>query len=135
MVTMGLLIKHKITDGITDAEFYDLCAQNRNLKFERTAERNIIVMSPAHTLSGGQNAAITGQLRNWNKAKKPGKVFDSSSGFTLPHSAVRSPDACYSLHIFRPNKDIEIFSGFNYSVSANELLPGFELDLPELETT
>lgn len=192
---MELLIKHKITDGMTDAEFYELCAQNRDLKFERTAERNIIVMSPTHTLSGHRNSEIDYQLRKWNKAKKLGKVFDSSTGFTLPNSAVRSPDACFifndrwnalslehkkgfakicpdfiielmsdtdtlgyttekmkeymangcrlgwiidpqqkRVHIFRPMKDVEIFSGFNHSISAYELLPDFELDLTELET-
>jgi Uma2 family endonuclease len=191
---MELLIKHRITDGMTDEEFYELCAQNRDLKFERTAERNIIVMSPTHTFSGEQNAEITYQLRKWNKIKKLGKVFDSSTGFTLPNSAVRSPDACFifneqwsalssenkkgfaricpdfiielmsdtdtleyttkkmqeymsngcklgwiieprqkQVHIFRFGKEIEILKDFNQSISADELLPGFALDLAELE--
>src|SRR5205823_5261862 len=45
--------------------------------------------------TGNYNASILAELVIWNKQKKPGVVFDSSTGFTLPDKAVRSPDAAW----------------------------------------
>ncbi|HEY9045221.1 MAG TPA: Uma2 family endonuclease, partial [Ohtaekwangia sp.] len=56
---------------------------------------NIIVMSPASSVSGDLNSEIDYQLRKWNKEYKLGKCFDSSAGFTLPDNSVRSPDASF----------------------------------------
>ena len=41
------------------------------------------------------NAEITMQLRLWAKRDGSGTTFDSSGGFLLPNSAVRSPDAAW----------------------------------------
>ena len=47
---MDLLIKHRVLEGMNEDEFYELCVQNRDLKFERNADRNILVMSPTSSL-------------------------------------------------------------------------------------
>jgi Uma2 family endonuclease len=47
---------------MTDEEFAELCAEHPDLFLEMTAEGELIVMPPVHTLVGVRNAEITGQL-------------------------------------------------------------------------
>jgi Uma2 family endonuclease len=52
-------------------------------------------MPPAGGESGSRNAEIVRQLGNWTMGNGTGVLFDSSSGFTLPNGALRSPDAAW----------------------------------------
>ncbi|MBC8122194.1 MAG: Uma2 family endonuclease [Gemmatimonadaceae bacterium] len=81
--------------ALTDEQFYKLCRSNRDLRFERTAAGELIVMSPAGSKSGNRNASLTSQVWIWNKQTGSGKVFDSSTGFRLPNRAIRSPDVAW----------------------------------------
>ena len=54
-------------------------------------------MPPAGGETGRSNAQITRQLGNWAELDQSGIAFDSSTGFRLPNSAVRSPDAAWML--------------------------------------
>ena len=80
---------------LTDEQFFQLCQVNRDLRFERTATGELIVMPPAGGETGNRNAGLTAQLWVWNEQIKQGIVFDSSTGFKLPNSANRSPDAAW----------------------------------------
>lgn len=80
---------------MTEDEFFNFCQDNDFLKFERTADKQILVMTPTGIETGIKNSDINFQLMLWNNEHKLGYVFDSSSGFTLPNSAVRSPDASW----------------------------------------
>ena len=80
---------------MTEDQFYKFCVQNRDLKIERDSKKQIFVMSPTTFDTGNRNAEIIGQLSIWNRKHKLGYVFDSSTGFTLPNKAVRSPDAAW----------------------------------------
>lgn len=80
---------------LTDEQFYQLCQANRNVRFERTAEGELIVMPPTGGETGDRNSEMNFQLRAWNKQTRLGKVFDSSTGFKLPNGADRSPDAAW----------------------------------------
>ncbi|MDJ0904245.1 MAG: Uma2 family endonuclease [Xenococcus sp. MO_188.B8] len=80
---------------ITDEQFWQLCHQHHDLQFERTAEGELIIMSPTGGLTSDRNSDINFQLRLWNRNSKLGKVFDSSGGFKLPNGADRSPDAAW----------------------------------------
>lgn len=80
---------------LNDEEFYDFCQQNSNLKLEREADGTILIMPNTGGETGDKNSEINFQLRGWNKKHKLGKVFDSSTAFKLPSSAVRSPDASF----------------------------------------
>ena len=84
-----------LTDSITDEQFEQLCAQNRDTKFEMTSQGKLIVMSPTGSESGRQNADLLTQIGTWNRQTKLGVVFDSSTGFTLPNNAKRSPDVSW----------------------------------------
>lgn len=80
---------------MTDDEFFELCQINRDLRFERTSQGDIIIMPPTGAATGIRNADITTQLRIWAKQDRTGAVFDSSTGFKLPNGADRSPDAAW----------------------------------------
>ena len=84
-----------LANPITEQQFEQLCAQNRDTKFEMTSQRELIVMSPTGSESGRQNADLLIQIGTWNRQNKLGVVFDSSTGFTLPNSAKRSPDVSW----------------------------------------
>ncbi|PSF39126.1 hypothetical protein C7H19_03320 [Aphanothece hegewaldii CCALA 016] len=80
---------------MTDDQFGEFCQINRDLRIERTAEGEVIIMPPVYSESGEKNFNLTGQLAVWVKRDGTGKGFDSSAGFTLPNGAVRSPDASW----------------------------------------
>lgn len=80
---------------MTHAQFYEFCQANRDLRIERTATGEVIIMPPAFSDTGNRNSKISQQLANWADHDGSGEVFDSSTGFTLPNGATRSPDASW----------------------------------------
>jgi Uma2 family endonuclease len=80
---------------LTEDEFFAFCQLNRDVRLERTAGGELIVMPPAGGETSDRNAEITMQLRMWAKRDRTGTAFDSSGGFRLPNGAVRSPDASW----------------------------------------
>lgn len=91
-------LKGDYIEKMTDDEFFRFCQDNRDLKFERTADSKIIVMSPTFFITGDRNSEIITQLRVWNKKSKLGRVVDSDTGFYLPNGAMRNPDAAWVSH-------------------------------------
>lgn len=83
------------SEPMTDKQFYEFCAVNRELRIERLASGDVIVMPPTFSDTGNRNLKIVQQLANWSDRDGTGEVFDSSTGFTLPNGAVRSPDASW----------------------------------------
>ncbi|MDB9526285.1 Uma2 family endonuclease [Oscillatoria sp. CS-180] len=80
---------------MTMAEFYEFCQANRDLRIERSADGEVIIMPPAFSDTGNRNLKIAQQLANWADQDGSGETFDSSAGFTLPNGATRSPDAAW----------------------------------------
>ncbi|MBD2099651.1 Uma2 family endonuclease [Leptolyngbya sp. FACHB-261] len=80
---------------LTDEQFYHLCLANRDLRLERTAQGELIIMPPTGGESGLRNADLNFQLSLWNRQTQLGFVFDSSTAFKLPNGADRSPDAAW----------------------------------------
>lgn len=76
-------------------DFIELCQANQDLQLELTATGEVIIMPPTFPWTGKQNSGLNAQLWNWNDKTGLGIVFDSSTGFTLPNSAIRSPDASW----------------------------------------
>ena len=85
----------KLEIDLTDEQFFKLCQKNRDYRFERTALGELIIMPPTGSDTGRRNVKITTQLEIWNSLNNLGEVFDSSTGFTLPNGAERSPDASW----------------------------------------
>ncbi|MEJ7640065.1 MAG: Uma2 family endonuclease, partial [Singulisphaera sp.] len=80
---------------LSDRAFWKLCRANPDMRLERTSDGELEIMAPAGSDSGRRNASLTSQLWNWNQSTELGEAFDSSSGFTLPNTAVRAPDASW----------------------------------------
>ena len=80
---------------LTVKQFEQLCRDNRDLRLELTSEGELIVMPPAGSASGLRNSVLNHQLSNWVQIYGTGIAFDSSTGFTLPNGAGRSPDASW----------------------------------------
>ncbi|MBB6146989.1 Uma2 family endonuclease [Silvibacterium bohemicum] len=81
---------------LTDEEFEKLCAANDFVQLERTKDGAIIVNAPTGGDSSSGNIEIGGQLRDWWKQHRQGRVFDSNAGFFLPDGSSCSPDAAYA---------------------------------------
>ncbi|ELR99044.1 Uma2 family endonuclease [Gloeocapsa sp. PCC 73106] len=90
-----LILNNPATTPITPEQFYQLCAANRDLKLERTAKGDLIIMPPTGGETSKQNSDINFELNLWNRQTKLGITFDSSGGFTLPNGADYSPDAAW----------------------------------------
>ena len=90
-----LILKTQAINGLTDDQLFQLCVDNRDVKIERDARKDIIIMSPTGLNTGYISGEIFRQLANWNINKNLGKTFDSSTGFILPNKAMRSPDAAW----------------------------------------
>jgi Uma2 family endonuclease len=81
--------------GLTDEQFYQLCADNPELRLELTADRELVIMSPTGGKTGRRNTRLTQRLANWAEEDGTGEAFESSTGFTLPNGAKRAPDASW----------------------------------------
>jgi Uma2 family endonuclease len=80
---------------LTDEQFEQLAVANRDLRLERTAKGELIIMPPTGGGTGKRNAKLNQQLSNWTDLDGTGLNFDSSTAFRLPNGATRSPDASW----------------------------------------
>ncbi|MCC5634284.1 Uma2 family endonuclease [Nostoc sp. CHAB 5844] len=81
--------------ALTDEQFYQLCQVNRDLRIERSARGELIIMPPTGGETGNRNIEIAFQLQAWSRQNNLGIAFDSSTCFKLPNGAERSPDASW----------------------------------------
>ncbi len=80
---------------LTDKQFAQLCRENPELRLELTAKRELVIMPPTGSETGRCNGRITYLLVAWADKDGTGISFDSSTEFTLPNGAIRSPDASW----------------------------------------
>lgn len=181
-------------DNMSDEEFFNFCQQNADLRMEQDHNKQIYIIAPTGFYTGALNSDIFGELYIWNKKLKTGKVFDSSTGFTLSDGAIFSPDVCWvsnekiglltedhkkkfapvcpdfvielkspsdrlkklkgkmlkwiengvqlawlidpddkQVFIYREDGSIALIKGFDNTLSGENILPGFELDLKILQ--
>jgi Uma2 family endonuclease len=76
-------------------QFYELCKVNRDIRLERTSTGDLVLMPATGWESGRRNAQLITDLTLWNRQTQLGIVFDSSTGFSLPNGADRSPDVAW----------------------------------------
>ncbi len=98
-VNLGMVfpttLKGDFIERMSDEQFFHFCRQNRDVKIERNADGQIVIMLPTHFLTGKGNNEILYQLTHWNKKFRLGECVDSDTGFTLNNGAVRNPDAAW----------------------------------------
>src|SRR5919109_3496837 len=80
---------------MSDHEFFELCQLNQDLRIERTSEGDLIIMPPTGGETGRRNFILTVIFGEWVARDGTGIGFDSSTGFTLPNGAKRSPDLAW----------------------------------------
>lgn len=88
----GLDIDLSVGPKMTAAEFWEFCKQNPEAVVERESDGQIVIMTPTTTETGGMNFNLSLAIGIWARRDGTGRCFDSSTGFTLPNGAVRSPD-------------------------------------------
>lgn len=80
---------------LTRAQFYELCEVNPDIRLERSSTGDLILMPPTGWESGRQNSKLNLRVGAWAEQDGTGFVFDSSTGFSLPNGADRSPDVAW----------------------------------------
>jgi Uma2 family endonuclease len=94
MTTQSVILNIKNV-GLSDDQFYQLCQINEDWKLEQTAKGELIIMPPVGAISGNRESDFNGYVWLWNLQTKLGKVFSSSTVFTLPNGGKRSPDVAW----------------------------------------
>lgn len=77
---------------MSEEEFYEFCRLNPELRLELTSEGDLVIMPPTGGKSGIRNSKLNFKLVGWVEKDGTGQSFDSSTVFTLPSGAKRSPD-------------------------------------------
>jgi Uma2 family endonuclease len=70
--SVPLTIDLSAIESMTQEQFSQFCLANRDLRIERTANGEVIIMSPAFSDIGNRNGKIALQLGNW--AEQDGTV-------------------------------------------------------------
>ena len=81
--------------GISEEQFFQLCSDNRDLRMELTAQKELIIMPPAGLNSSWRNNILSTDLTIWARKDGTGIVYDSSAGYRLPNTAIRGPDTSW----------------------------------------
>ena len=79
-----------------DAAFDAFCQSRPDLRIEMDRDGNLIVMHPVEPFSGNKELRLGAQLERWADRDGRGLAFSSSTMFTLPSGAKRSPDASWT---------------------------------------
>src|SRR5712691_10152545 len=80
---------------LSDADYWEFCQANPDLRVERSAEGEIIIVPPAGGESDHRNFELSAQLRNWAIRDRRGRGFGPSVQFFLPDGSALSPDAAW----------------------------------------
>lgn len=80
---------------LTRAQFYQLCLANPDVPMERSAQGDLIIMSPVGGVGGSQEADLIVQVGVWNQQSGLGLVFSSQTMFGLPEGGDRAPDVAW----------------------------------------
>ncbi len=80
---------------MNDEEYFEFCANNQDLRIERTSQGEIVMMPPCGAESDLRNTELVMQLAVWAKRDGRGRAFGPSVEFILPSSAAYSPDASW----------------------------------------
>jgi Uma2 family endonuclease len=81
--------------ALTDDQFLQLCSDNGDLRIEMSAHGELIIMPPPGAKTGKRSARIIQRLANWTDEDGTGVCFGTDTGFTLPNTAKRGPDAAW----------------------------------------
>ena len=93
-----LVLRLRPVLDLSDDQLLALCEINAEVRIERNAKGELLLMSPTGFETGSRNNEIARQLGNWARGDGTGVACDSSTGFRLPNGAMRAPDASWIAH-------------------------------------
>ncbi|MDJ0800163.1 MAG: Uma2 family endonuclease [Calothrix sp. MO_167.B12] len=95
MITYEPVILNLKNVQLTDEQFYQICQNNEYYRLEQTAKGELLIMPPVGAISGNRESEFNADVVIWNRQTKLGKVFSSSTIFSLPNGGKRSPDVAW----------------------------------------
>jgi Uma2 family endonuclease len=96
-ILTGATIRIEPESTMSDECYWELCASNPDLRFEREPNGEIVILPPTGLETGYRNSDLTAQLVVWAKRDGRGVALDSNAEYFLPNGAARSPDASWVL--------------------------------------
>jgi Uma2 family endonuclease len=81
--------------NLTNDRLYKFCQMNPELRIERTAQGDLLIMPPTGWETSKRNVDLIIAVGTWARRDGSGVVSDSSGGFILPNFALRSPDVAW----------------------------------------
>jgi len=81
--------------GLSEPEYLAFCRANPDVRCERTAEGEVIIVPPVGGEGSYRSMKAASQLDHWVEQTGLGKAFDSSVEFLLPDGSALSPDASW----------------------------------------
>lgn len=93
--TDGMVVLNFEKVAISDDDFIELCADNPELDFETTAQKELIILTPPGPKTMRRNVVLTTDLEIWARQDGRGITFAPNAIFRLPNGARRGPDASW----------------------------------------
>ena len=94
-VAKDWLVLNLASVALSDEQFIELCADNRELILELTAQKALVIMTPPGPKTGRRNTIVSTDLENWARGDGTGVTFGPLTLFALPNGARRAPDAAW----------------------------------------
>ena len=91
----GLAVRRQGREKFSDADYWAFCEANPDLRVERSAEGEIVIVPPAGGESDNRSAEVVTDLTVWARKDGRGKAFGPSVQFFLPDGSGLSPDAAW----------------------------------------
>jgi len=85
------------TGPLTDEQYAELCAEHEDLRFEMTADGELIVEPMPYNLTAKREQKLYVQLEAWTESDGRGYASGANEEFVLPSGARRRPDAAWTL--------------------------------------
>src|SRR5580698_1315079 len=79
----------------SDKAYFAFCQANPDLRAERTAEGEIVIVPPAGSESDYRGNKASAQLDRWAEEDERGRAFGPTVRFFLPDGSALSPDAAW----------------------------------------
>src|SRR3989442_14170303 len=73
--------------GLTDEQFFELCSDNRELCFELSAHKELIIMTLPGLKTARRNITLSTDLEIWARQDVTGITFPAFALFHLPNGA------------------------------------------------